>query len=69
MNDDANAALVTNDIGGLIIRVENLQPHPQYTTALTCLMAARKAMDEGRTALHQEAMRRSFGPGKTVAQR
>lgn len=55
MNWDSQAAIIANDLDSLVHRIEALPAHPEYTNALMAVQAAKKAISDGRTALHQES--------------
>lgn len=48
----SEASIIINDLDSLIHRIEALPAQAYYTDALTSVVAAKKAMSEGRQALH-----------------
>jgi len=60
MSLDLVAAIIINDLDSLVHRIEALQAHPAYTTALTAVHEAKCAMIDGRMNIHQTEMRARF---------
>lgn len=63
MDDDARARLIGLELAALILRVEALPPHADYTRAGEALVKARDAVGHGRSALHHERLRETYGGG------
>lgn len=59
-NLDREAAILTNDLDSMIHRIELLQAHPRYTDALTAIQAAKQAVIDGRSDIHQREIRERF---------
>lgn len=57
-NLDFEAAIIANDLNSLIVRIEMLQGHPLYTEAQSAVMRAEKAMRDGRSAIHQDFLKK-----------
>lgn len=54
------AAIIINDLDSMNMRIERLQAHPKYTEAQLAIQAAKRAMIEGRSEVHQREMRERF---------
>jgi hypothetical protein len=61
MDLDRQAAVIINDLDSLVHRIETLQAHPEYTTALAAVQAAKAAITRGRANIHNVEMERRFG--------
>jgi hypothetical protein len=61
MDLDRQAAVIINDLDSLAHRIEALQAHPEYTTAMAAVQAAKAAIIRGRGDIHHSAMRERFG--------
>lgn len=59
-NLDTEAAIIINDLDSLALRIEGLQAHPDYTSALNLVRNAKKYMASGRASLHRSGMRDRF---------
>lgn len=57
MNDDRKAAILINDLDTIEHLIEDMPAVPEYTDALIGIQAAKKKIAEGRTRLHQKALR------------
>lgn len=62
MSPDAEAKCISNDLDSLVQRIEALAAHADYTTALTCVIAAKEAIDRGRIDIHHRTMCGEWGP-------
>jgi hypothetical protein len=65
-NLDFEAAMIINDLDSMNMRIEQLQAHPKYTDAQVAVQAAKAAMVEGRSAVHQREMRERFAREKAA---
>lgn len=61
MNADSETAILINDLDSLVYRIEALQAHPEYTSALCAVQEAKAAMMRGRADIHAVRMRERFG--------
>lgn len=66
-NLDFEAAIIANDLDSLALRIEGLQAHPRYTEAGAAVRAAKQAVIDGRSDIHQREMQARFA--KTPAER
>jgi hypothetical protein len=68
MNDardlDREAAIIVNDLDSMAHRIEMLQAHPRYTDALSAVIKAKLAIGDGRSEIHQQALRHHY-PSET----
>jgi hypothetical protein len=51
-NLDREACIIVNDLDSLMHRIEMLQAHPRYTDALVAVEQAKKAILDGKLAIH-----------------
>lgn len=59
-NLGTEAAIISNDLDSLALRIDGLQAHPRYTDALNLVQAAKKAIVDGRVDIHQRDMKARF---------
>lgn len=65
MCDDWRAAILVNDLDSMVLRIEALPAHPQYTTALCAVRKAKQALIAGRVDIHRrETNARLFPEGE-----
>ncbi|PZU13803.1 MAG: hypothetical protein DI606_04355 [Sphingobium sp.] len=62
MCDDWRAAILINDLDSMVLRIEALSAHPQYTTALCAVQQAKAALITGRSEIHAREMRARLSP-------
>jgi UDP-N-acetylglucosamine enolpyruvyl transferase len=60
MDYDRQVAIIANDLDSLIHRIEALQAHPAYSTAVSAVMQAKMAINQGRQQIHQKKMEARF---------
>lgn len=69
MGNDSAAAIIVNDLDSMVFRIEALPAHPSYTDALLLVQNARKAIENGRSDLHQRSMTERFGTARAQSDR
>ncbi len=60
MLDDTAAAIIAHELAVLVLRIESLPAHPQYTAASLAVEQAKKAIEAGRADLHGISLRVHF---------
>lgn len=59
-NLDTEAAIIANDLSSMVHRIEGLQAHPKYTSAVLLVQKAYLDIVDGRADIHQREMRERF---------
>jgi hypothetical protein len=54
------AQIIVNDLSTMNMRIEQLQAHPKYTEAQQHVQAAKQAMIDGASDVHQREMCERF---------
>lgn len=52
MHPDWSAAIITNDLDSMALRIEALPANPNYTNALCAVQQAKAAIIAGRVEIH-----------------
>ena len=60
MHDQFKMRVLGNDLDSMVVRIEDLPPHPKLTDALNAVQAARDAVRTAAGDLHQADIRRRY---------